>query len=261
MRLAIFSNTHGNPIALDAVLADIEARGGVDGYWVLGDLVAIGYDPIGVLERLTRLPHVQFVQGNTDRYIVTRDRPPPRIADAANDPALLPTLVEVAHCFAWTQGYVTAAGWFDWLAELPFDQRMTLPDGTRLLGVHVAPDRNDGEGVHPALSDASLRTMVDGCAADLVVVGHMHFPLDRTLDAIRIVNAGSVSNPLAPDLRASYAILSATESGYEIEHRRVAYDYQAVIEAVERIHHPAGDFIVSHFRGLRRPWWDSKTME
>jgi len=45
MRLAMFSDIHGNPIAFNAVLEDIAARGGVDGYCVLGDLVAIGYDP------------------------------------------------------------------------------------------------------------------------------------------------------------------------------------------------------------------------
>ena len=62
MRLALLSDLHGNPIALDAVLADIEANGGVDGHLVLGDLVAIGHDPAGVLERLFKLPGVRFVQ-------------------------------------------------------------------------------------------------------------------------------------------------------------------------------------------------------
>lgn len=39
MRLAILADIHGNPIALDAVLGDIEERGGVDGYWALGVVV------------------------------------------------------------------------------------------------------------------------------------------------------------------------------------------------------------------------------
>ena len=30
MRLAILSDIHGNPLALDAVLADIQSQGGVD---------------------------------------------------------------------------------------------------------------------------------------------------------------------------------------------------------------------------------------
>ncbi len=42
MRLAILSDIHGNLVALDPILADIQAQGGVDEYWILGDLVAIG---------------------------------------------------------------------------------------------------------------------------------------------------------------------------------------------------------------------------
>src|SRR5690242_6318503 len=37
MRMALLSDIHGNPIALDAVLKDIAAQGGVDSYWILGD--------------------------------------------------------------------------------------------------------------------------------------------------------------------------------------------------------------------------------
>ena len=123
MRLALLSDIHGNPIALDAVLADVEAQGGVDGYVVLGDLVALGYDPATVLERVTALRRVQFTRGNTDRYVVTGDRPP--------NPPPPGKEIEVAHSFAWTQGYVTGAGWFDWLARLPLELRLELPDGTR----------------------------------------------------------------------------------------------------------------------------------
>ncbi len=82
MRLALLSDVHGNPIALDAVLGDIDARGGADGYWVLGDLVAQGYDPAGVLRRLTALPNARFVRGNTDRYTLTGERARPSVAKA-----------------------------------------------------------------------------------------------------------------------------------------------------------------------------------
>jgi hypothetical protein len=78
MRIALLSDIHGNPIALDAVLDDVQDQGGVDAHWELGDLAAIGYDPVGVLERLVALPNVQFARGNTDRYLVTGERPPPR---------------------------------------------------------------------------------------------------------------------------------------------------------------------------------------
>ena len=60
MRLVILSDIHGNPIALDAVQADIQSQGEVDAYWVLGDFAALGYDPVTPLEKITTLPHASF---------------------------------------------------------------------------------------------------------------------------------------------------------------------------------------------------------
>lgn len=256
MRIALLSDVHGNPIALDAVLADIQVQGGADAFWVLGDLAAIGHDPIGTLERLIALPDVRFSRGNTDRYVVTGERPPPTMEAAQANPRLLPKVLEIAQGFAWTQGCVTAAGWLDWLAELPLEQRLTLPDGTRLLGVHAAPGTDDGTGVHPDLGDSELKTLVADCGADVVCVGHVHWPGDRRLDNVRVVNLGSVSNPLASDLRASYVFLEADASGYRLQHRRVDYDLKAVIEAIQRSRHPAGAFITGHFLGRNKPFWD-----
>ena len=130
MRLAKLSDIHGNPTALEAALDDVAQLGGADGNSILGDLAAIGFDPAGVLTRLAALPNARFVQGNTDRYVVTGDRPSPSVGEAEADAALLPRLVEVAHSFACTRGYVSADGWFDWLAGLPVGERMVSPDGT-----------------------------------------------------------------------------------------------------------------------------------
>ncbi|MDQ6877651.1 MAG: metallophosphatase family protein [Candidatus Dormibacteraeota bacterium] len=244
MRLAILSDIHGNPIALDAVLADIDAGGGVDGYLVLGDLVALGYDPVGVLERLVALKGAAFLRGNTDRYVVTGDRPPPSVQDARQNPDLLPRLIEVANSFAWTQGYVAASGWLDWLAKLPLELRLNLPDKTRLLSVHASPGRDDGNGITPTTTIDLLQELVAGCEADLVCVGHTHLPLDRRVGMVRVVNVGSVSNPLTDDLRANYVLLAATHSEYQLQQRRVDYDHQAVIEAVRRSRHPAAEFLI-----------------
>src|SRR5207244_3655063 len=159
---------HGNTIALDAVLADIEERGGADECWVLGDLVALGPDPVGVLERLTALPNVRFVGGNTDRYVVTGERPPPSPNDAIADPTLVPVVAEIAGSFASTAGSLTATGWIEWLATLPTEHRLTLPDGTRVLAVHASLRADDGPGIDPRVSDAELARLLDGCDADIV---------------------------------------------------------------------------------------------
>lgn len=76
MRLGILSDVHGNRIALEAALADGRACG-VDAWWALGDLVAMGPDPVGTVELLAATPGLIATRGNTDRYVLTRDRPPP----------------------------------------------------------------------------------------------------------------------------------------------------------------------------------------
>jgi predicted phosphodiesterase len=249
MKIAFFSDIHGNSLALDAVLGDIEAQGGVDAHWVLGDLVAIGHDPVGVLERLTQLPNVRFVRGNTDRYVFARDRPFPAPVDVEADPSLLARLVEVAETFAWTQGALTATGWLEWLANLPLEVETLLPDGTRLLGVHASPGRDDGDGIAPGMSNDEIAGSLQGCRARLICVGHTHLAMNRFVGDWHVVNLGSLSNPLTQDRRASYVLLTARETGYQVEHRLVDYNRVAVIEALERQRHPGAAYIIRHLHG------------
>ena len=195
-RIALISDIHGNSLALDAVLEDVGQQGGVDEYWCLGDYVALGPDPIGVMSRLEALTTVHFIRGNTDRYVAYGDRPEPSLDQVATDVSLLPRLVEVAHTFAWTQGMVTAADRLNWLLTLSLDFRRTL-GAMRVLAVHAAPGQDDGPGIPPELSVDELCQVLEGCEADLVLVGHTHRPTNRLAGEVRVVNPGWPSAPVS----------------------------------------------------------------
>src|SRR5215470_4767909 len=75
MRLAILSDIHGNLLALEAVLQDLEEAGGADKLWILGDLVAYGPRPAECLARIRDLKEAKVIAGNTDRYVFNGDRP------------------------------------------------------------------------------------------------------------------------------------------------------------------------------------------
>ena len=77
-----------------------------------------------------------MISGNTERYVLTGDRPYPSFDDVKANNELLPQMVEVATSFALTRGMVTQAGWLSWLEALASELRWTLPDQTRVLGVH-----------------------------------------------------------------------------------------------------------------------------
>lgn len=249
MRIALLSDIHGNLIALDAVLDDIQQQGGVDEFGVLGDIAAIGPQPIAVLERLQELPSVRYVRGNTDRYLTTGERPSPSHSDVLNNLSLLPVLVEVAKSFCWTQGAITSKGWLPFLDALPLEQRTTLPNGARLLAVHAAPGRDDGDGVDPDSPPEVLAHLFANCQADLVFVGHTHWPANLRIGAVQVVNLGSVSNPRIPSLHASYVMLEGNSQGYKVKHRFVPYDREAVIHELHAVRHPTIDYIMGYMRG------------
>ncbi len=253
LRLAIFSDIHGNPLALDAVLDDINRRGGVDEYWILGDLVAIGYDPVAVMDRLAELDNAFYVRGNTDRHVST-DEARGLDAGSYNDDEVQ-RIVNLARAMAWTRGALSSAGYLDWLAELPLELRRDLPDGSRFLGIHASPGNDDGSGVHPGLSNTELSAVLDGAGAELLCVGHTHWPMELRRPDLHVINLGSVSNPLAPDLRAKYILLEADGDGYRAERCFVDYDREEVIAALKAIRPPMADFLITLFQGEVKPRW------
>lgn len=262
MRLALFSDVHGNPLVLDAVLADIAAVGGVDEYLILGDLALGGYDPSGAIERLRALPSARIVRGNAEALLDKGDLAA-SLASLQHAPDHAARQIGMISSRAWTQGHLVARGHFDWITALPLEARLTLPDGTRLLCNHAAPG-SDGTDEHvliPSQSDDEVRTLLTECDADIVCAGHSHWPMDRTVDHWHILNVGSVSNPLAPDLRACWTLLEADAQGYRVEQRRVAYDLDAVIEALHRVGHPNANALAGHFRGERSPAWLNRPRE
>ncbi|RIK38959.1 MAG: hypothetical protein DCC57_20495 [Chloroflexi bacterium] len=250
MKIALIADIHGNSIALDAVLADA-ALYQPDLYCFLGDLVD-GHDPSGVLERVTVLPQARFIAGNTEHYIITGEGPPGLRIDAIQErPDRLPVFQEATASWAWSKGWLCATGWFDWVKDLSIEEHISLPTGQTLLCVHSTPGYADGPGIGPHTDDAELADLVTGCGATFVCVGHTHVPFVRVISGIIVINPGAVSNPLAPDLRASYALLEVDSAGYNVNHRRVAYDHAAVITAVRRAQHPAAHFIIDHQLGNR----------
>ena len=137
-------------------------KGVVDGYWILGNLVKQGYDPVGVMERISRMQNVNCVTGNTDCYLGKGGRRGPFFECVMSEPALLNQLVSVEQGNGWARGALSAKGWFEWLRDLPTKQRIVLPDGTRVLGVQALLV-SDGLGFLAETTDSELIERFSDC--------------------------------------------------------------------------------------------------
>ncbi len=246
VRVAVFSDVHGNVVALDAVIQAARDEG-VEKFWCLGDAVAHGPRPVEVVARLRDLVSLRCIRGNTDRYVLTGDLG--GIIPAIDHPHTAEewrVLADARESFAWTRGCLVGGGQLEWLAGLPLEQRVDLPDGTRALLVHASPGRDDGPGMSADQSDEALAEAgFTGAEADLILVGHTHVPGEREIARRHLVNPGPVSLPRTSDDLARWAVLEATTVGYTVEPRTVRYDLARVVDDLARQRHPASHWLAA----------------
>jgi predicted phosphodiesterase len=249
MRLGAIADVHGNVAALRAVVED-GTRLGVERWWALGDLVLFGPRPVEVIEVLLALARVDFVHGNTDRYVVTGEQPAPHAtaSDAVGDLDLVERFGAMSAQIGWTRGALCQAGHIDWLATLADLQQLELADGTNLLGVHASPNGDDGPGIDTKLTDEQLSTLLDGSDADLVVGGHTHDPTDRRVGSKRALNPGSVGLPRGSG-GASWMLIETDDHGTRIEHRRAPFDVSEVVADLHARRYPNAAFVETLLNG------------
>lgn len=211
MRIAVLADLHGNLLALDACLADLAAQGGAEGVVVAGDLCLDGPKPKKVLQRLEEIG-AACIRGNKDARLV-EDSTGAKLTAAETEQ------------IAWTRREI-GERWLGWLRELPFAVRMG-EDDNQLLIVHANP-QNDDEHLWPDASDAQLARLIGDEPATAIAFGHLHLPYVRIWRGKLLVNVASAGLPKDGDPRACYAIFTEREGGWQVKHRRVAFDVKKV---------------------------------
>jgi len=224
MRLAILSDIHGNLLALETVLEDLQSKG-VDATINLGDCVTSPTWPRETLELLDVLGW-PTVRGNHDRKLVekTRDEMEPTVAFTSDSltaeqrqqlGALPATLAIDGDVFAV---HGTPASDSEYLLEDKVDGRLLLASATT-LGERIG-DRRES----------------------LILCGHSHD--QRTAGAPGnklVINPGSVGcpryadnkNPFAAEScspHARYAIATKRNRKWSVELVVLDYDWDAVAE-------------------------------
>jgi predicted phosphodiesterase len=205
MRIVLFSDVHGNVVALQAVLAAIRREVTPDALFVAGDLVLLGPRPAEALTLLRSLDGARFVKGNTDQYLID-DSDEQEVSFA---------------CKRLSDDDIA------FVRELPFEQRLEVEPGHELLVVHANPRDLEG-AIRPDSPDATIRPWFEGVTAEVIAFGHYHLPFVRQLDGWTLVDVASVGLSRDGDQRAVYAVLTWEHGRWQIEHRRVPYDIQAV---------------------------------
>ncbi|WP_324668380.1 metallophosphoesterase family protein [Geochorda subterranea] len=214
MRIAVFSDIHGNWRAMEAVLADLDGR--ADVVVCGGDVAWGGPWPDRVIEAL-KAGGWPVVLGNTD--VAAADESVARHEPWAR----------------WARERLREHH-LTFLSSLSLQQQLETPAGPVLV-VHSTPA--DPFAKLPAPSDgAGLERLFGQAGVPLVVHGHDHLPSQARLSGVMVVGAGAVGLPLDGDPRACYVVVTAEPGGFTVEHRRVAYDVEAAVAEARELEMP-----------------------
>jgi predicted phosphodiesterase len=239
VRIALISDQHGNDVAFQAVLEDVE-RIGVDEAVCLGDVVQGGTQPGETLDRLAALG-CETVLGNADAFLLE--------VPTDSQEEVTERQLEVRD---WTLSQLSPAHVAQIRAFTPVVERRL--DGVALLFFHGSPSSYE-DVLLPELGGEALEPFL-GHDAALLSGGHTHLQWTRRIGDALYVNPGSVGlsydrHPDPPALRAlaEWALVTVENGAVAVEFRQVPYSVEDFRAAAERSGRPHAAELVAQLTG------------
>lgn len=218
MRIAIFSDIHGNIHALNAVLEDIRSFN-ADVAICAGDIL----NPLPASREtyeLIRELKIPCIRGNHEDYIIQAHstEPSPIQTDIQFQPVRL-----VANTFFKNE--------IEELKRLPLHISIKHPSGKNVLVCHASPNSNKIGYLNEITPE--LETELLSFEEKFIVCGHWHRPTTKEWKGKTLVIAGSVGIPMQEVSKAEYVQLIC-DGEWQVNHVQVPYNReQAAKEYIE----------------------------
>lgn len=216
MRIALFSDVHGNLTALRAVLATLDGCRPLQMIVAAGDHVLVGPRPAETWDAL-QAAGCTCIMGNEDERLWNNE-----IEHTVPDSPWTPLL---AVTVPWTIAALGTAR-LAALRTLPRSLRLIPAPDADLLVVHANIHDLTGWALKTDTTDEDLARLYGGANARVVCCGHYHAACVREWGGMTLVNVASVSLPTDGQPSAGYTILD-WDGAWHIAQYRVPYDAEA----------------------------------
>lgn len=239
--IAVFGDVHGNLVALDAVLNDIE-RQGADQLVCLGDVAGSGPQPAKVLDRLRALA-CPVAMGNVDAWLL---EPTPLESESAFHK-------RVWELDSWCLAQLGPEH-LDFVRT--FEKTVTLTSGSvSVLCCHGSP-RSYHDPIAATTPDETVAAWLENAGAAVVLTGHTHQTMVRRFQETLLVNPGSVGLPyermtdgtVRNPPWAEYALVTVQKEAVNVCLKRVPIERERVIEAIVSSGMPHADLWAQGWR-------------
>lgn len=228
MRIAVFSDAHGNLPALRAVLNNIKKEGSFDAVICAGDLIG-GGSSVAEMVELCEAHQVQCILGNYEQLLLDYQKFRHRVRP---EDALMTDLL-----MQWMSEKMTPA-LRDWINRLPLHIDFTPAVGKTLTVCHASP-LDCWQGGGRDLSDAQLSSLYGSWDARWIAFGHVHGSFVTTYKDKVLANISSVSQIRDFSSYSTYCILEYQSNRWSISVRKTEFDIYESFKNIREANLPA----------------------
>ncbi len=248
MQIAILSDVHGNSVALDAALTDLQAHP-IDRIVCLGDAIQGGPQPVEVVTRLRDLA-CPVVMGNADAWLLTgKETGNEQISDERRRQLDAIRDWSLAQLSEADRAFIAA---FRPTVTLPLDANL------KLLCFHGSPASFD-DFIFPDTPEEEFQRMLGQYAADYIMTGgHVHLPYVRRIGSNFFFNPGSVGlaynhqqseSGFRADPWAEYAVLTVDGGRIRLDFRRAPVDVNRLVRIYRASGRPFAEDAIRQYMG------------
>ena len=246
MRIAVFSDIHGNDYAFQAVEADLKNQN-VDQLVCLGDAIQGGPQPKETVERLRRL-NCPVVMGNADAWLLSGE-------ETGDEGIPEERLKKMGEIRLWSLSQLSGE---DRAFIAGFQPTITIPleEPLNLLGFHGSPTSFD-DIILPDAPKEIFQKFLGAYADHILTGGHTHAQQIRRNGERFFFNPGSVGfaySHYQPDGQfhadpwAEYAILTVENGQTSLEFRRIPFEAAELIHIYRNSGRPFADEAIAQYQ-------------
>jgi len=224
-KILVIGDIHANFPALRAILKYVR-RYRFDLIINTGDFLVYSTYPNETIQWFRKRKNTVCVLGNTDRRILKIIKGKKLKRPRKNEKRVM---------YFWTAKNLLQKN-IRYLKLLPKKTDLTIAK-VRIGVFHGTCDDED-ETLFPSTPEKRFRELARHSRRQIHIMGHSHTPYYKLIEGIHFVNPGSVGRMFDGDPRTSFASLTLSSGEIEVEHFRIPYPVEAVVDGLKKNHLP-----------------------
>ena len=220
-KILLLGDIHANYPALDAIIRYIQPER-FD--WIVntGDFTVYSTFPNETIRWFRERKNAICIRGNTDRKVLIILKGKKLKKPGKNEKRVM---------YFWTSENLDPEN-ITFLKSLR--KQTDIKIGGFNIGIFHGTLEDPDEELFPTAPESRFHQLARDSVYQIQIMGHSHVPYYKLVDGVHFINPGSVGRPFDGDPRTSFAILKVNSRKIAVEHFRIPYAVEDVVNDLKK---------------------------